>query len=95
MRWCGEVQGVLGVGRRTDRGVHQEDADLLEAYAGPRLARARNARAFERSSRQARIQRGFFRIAAVLGQSLSLARDVEAVAQAAERGARRQRSPRC
>src|SRR5437764_138047 len=38
---------------------------------------------FTQSSRQARIQRGFYRIASVLGQSLSRAATLEAIAQAA------------
>ena len=38
---------------------------------------------FTQSARQARIQRGFYRIASVLGQSLSRAATLEAVAQAA------------
>src|SRR5439155_615549 len=42
-----------------------------------------NAEAFEERSRQARIQQGFYRIAAVLGQPLSLHETFEAVAHAA------------
>jgi GAF domain-containing protein len=83
MLWSDSVQGVLGVGTKHERGFTQEDADLLEAYAGLASLALANARAFTARSRQARVQRGFFRIAAALGQSLSLAATVEAVAQAA------------
>jgi PAS domain S-box-containing protein len=83
MRWPGETQGVLGVGARAERRFTQEDRDLLGAYAGLASLALANARAFDERTRQARIERGFFRIAAVLGQSLSLAETLEAVAQAA------------
>jgi PAS domain S-box-containing protein len=83
MLWSGSVQGVLGVGTKHERGFTREDADLLEAYAGLASLALANAQAFSARSRQARVQRGFFRIAAVLGQSLSLTATVEAVAQAA------------
>jgi PAS domain S-box-containing protein len=83
MRWSETVQGVLGVGTRGERGFTQEDADLFEAYAGIASLALANAQAFSARSRQARVQRGFFRIAAVLGQSLSLTATLEAVAQAA------------
>jgi PAS domain S-box-containing protein len=83
MRWSGTIQGVLGVGSRTDRQFTQEDSDLLGAYAGLASLALANARAFDARTRQARVERGFFRIAAVLGQSLSLSETIEAVAQAA------------
>ncbi len=83
MRWSGTIQGVLGVGSRTDRRFTEEDRDLLGAYAGLASLALANARAFDAHTRQARVERGFFRIAAVLGQSLSLGETLEAVAQAA------------
>jgi PAS domain S-box-containing protein len=83
MRWSDDVQGVLGVGRRTGHRFTQRDADVLEAFAGLASLALRNAETFARSSRQARIQRGFYRVSSVLGQSLSLAATLEAVAQAA------------
>jgi PAS domain S-box-containing protein len=83
MRWSDEAQGVLGVGRRTGRPFGPRDADILEAFAGLASLALRNAETFTRSSRQARVQRGFYRIAAVLGQSLSHAATLEAIAQAA------------
>jgi PAS domain S-box-containing protein len=83
MRWSDTIQGVLGVGSRTDRRFTEEDRDLLGAYAGLASLALANARAFDARTRQARAERGFFRIAAVLGQSLSLGETLEAVAQAA------------
>jgi len=83
MSWGGEVRGVLGVGRRGDRPFRPGDAGVLEAFAGLASLAVRNAETFAQSARQARIQRGFYRIAAALGQSLSRAATLEAVAQAA------------
>ncbi len=83
MRWSGDVQGVLGVGRRDGRPFGSRDADVLDAFAGLASLALRNAETYASSSRQARIQRGFYRIASVLGQSLSRSATLEAVAQAA------------
>jgi PAS domain S-box-containing protein len=83
MRWSDEVQGVLGVGRHGSRRFDRRDADVLEAFAGLASLALRNAETYTQSSRQARVQRGFYRIASVLGQSLSRAATLEAVAQAA------------
>ncbi len=83
MRWSDEVRGVLGVGRRGNRPYTARDSDVLEAFAGLASLALRNAETFSRSARQARVQRGFYRIAAVLGQSLSRAATLDAVAQAA------------
>ena len=83
MRWSDEVQGVLGVGRRGSRPFGPREAGVLEAFAGLASLALRNAATFTRSSRQARVQRGFYRIASVLGQSLSRAATLEAVAHAA------------
>ncbi len=83
MHWSDEVQGVLGVGRRGGRRFGPRDAGVLEAFAGLASLALRNAETFTQSSRQARIQRGFYRIASVLGQSLSRSATLEAVAQAA------------
>ncbi len=83
MRWSDEVQGVLGVGRRESRPFGPREAEVLEAFAGLASLALRNAATFTRSSRQARVQRGFYRIASVLGQSLSRAATLEAVAEAA------------
>ncbi|HVH52094.1 MAG TPA: GAF domain-containing protein [Gaiellaceae bacterium] len=83
MRWSDEVQGVLGVGRHGSRPFSPRDADVLEAFAGLASLALRNAETFTQSSRQARVQRGFYRIAAVLGQSLSRTATLAAIAQAA------------
>ncbi len=83
MSWGGDVRGVLGVGRRGGRLFSAGDAGVLEAFAGLASLAVRNAETFTQSARQARIQRGFYRIAAALGQSLSRAATLEAVAQAA------------
>src|SRR5207248_3773164 len=83
MRWSDEVQGVLGVGRRGSRPFGPREAEVLEAFAGLASLALNNAATFTRSSRQARVQRGFYRIASVLGQSLSRAATLDAVAQAA------------
>src|SRR5581483_614299 len=52
-------------------------------FAGLASLALRNAETYTRSSRQARVQRGFYRIASVLGQSLSRSATLDAVAQAA------------
>jgi PAS domain S-box-containing protein len=83
MFWSDEVRGVLGVGRREDRRFQERDANVLEAFAGLAALALRNAEMFTQRARQARIQRGFYRIASVLGQSLSRAATLEAIAQAA------------
>ena len=83
MRWSDEVHGVLGVGRRGRRPFDASESDALEAFAGLASLALRNAETFTQSTRQARVQRGFFRIASVLGQSLSRAATLDAVAQAA------------
>jgi PAS domain S-box-containing protein len=83
MRWSDEVQGVLGVGRRGPRPFGVREAEVLEAFAGLASLALRNAATFTLSSRQARVQRGFYRIASVLGQSLSRAATLDAVARAA------------
>ncbi len=83
MVWSDEVRGVLGVGRREGRRFLERDASVLEAFARLASLALRNAEMFTQSARQARIQRGFYRIASVLGQSLSRVATLEAVAQAA------------
>jgi PAS domain S-box-containing protein len=83
MFWSDEVRGVLGVGRREGRRFGERDASILEAFAGLASLALRNAEMFTQSARQARIQRGFYRIASVLGQSLSRPATLEAIAQAA------------
>lgn len=84
MLLSGETRGVLGVSTRDPRRVFgPEDAAVLEGFASLAALALRNAVSFDRSERQARIQRGFYRIAAVLGEPLSLTETMNAVAQAA------------
>lgn len=83
MRWGDDVHGVLGVGARGERPFDEEDIEVLEAYAGLASLALANAQAYDARTRQARIERGFFRIASLLGQSLSLRATLDALAQAA------------
>jgi PAS domain S-box-containing protein len=81
--WLGEARGVLGV-CSLDRG-HFEAADLelLDTFARLASLALHNAESFEERERQAQVQRGFYRIAQVLGSTLSLSKTVDALAQAA------------
>jgi PAS domain S-box-containing protein len=84
MTWWGEVRGVIGVGTRdASRTFSREDVEVLEAFASLGSVALRNVASIEQSARQVRIQRGFFLIASVLAQPLSLPETVDAVAQAA------------
>jgi PAS domain S-box-containing protein len=84
MRWSGEVMGILGVGTRDpERRFTQADSGLLEAFASLAALSLRNAESFAERSRQAQIQRGFYRIAAVLGEPISRKETFDALAQAA------------
>jgi PAS domain S-box-containing protein len=83
MRWSDDVAGVLGVGRRGGRRFGSSDADVLGALAGLASLVLRNAETYSSSSGQPHVQRGSYRIASVLGQSLSRAATLEAVAEAA------------
>src|SRR3954453_2546175 len=88
MRWSEDVQGVLGAGRIDGQPFGPRDIEVLEAFAGLASLALRNAETFTRSSRQARVQRGFYRIASILGQSLSRTATLDAVAQAASEAVR-------
>ncbi len=79
----GEVRGVLGVCSRIAGRFGDDDLDLLEAFAALASLALHNAEAFEERSRQAQIQRGFYRIATVLAEPLSLSATLDALAQAA------------
>lgn len=84
MTWWGDVRGVIGVGTHDpERRFTAEDVEVLEAFASLGSVALRNVASIEQSSRQVRIQRGFFRIASVLAQPLSLTETLDAVAQAA------------
>ena len=84
MTWSGETLGVIGVGvRDRRRAFASDDVELLAAFASLAALALRNAESYEASIRQARVQRGFYRIAALLGESLSLAETYDATAHAA------------
>jgi PAS domain S-box-containing protein len=83
MRWSDEIQGVLGAGRSDGQHFGPREIEALEAFAGLASLALRNAETFTRSARQARVQRGFYRVASSLGQSLSRTATLDAVAQAA------------
>ncbi len=84
MVWAGETRGVLGVGIRDEsRSFSDSDVELLEAFASLASLALRNAESFAERSHQARVQRGFYRIASLLGKPLSLAETYDAAAQAA------------
>jgi PAS domain S-box-containing protein len=79
----GEIRGVIGVCSREAQRFDQVDLELLDAFASLVSLALQNAEAFEDRSRQARIQQGFYRIAAVLGEPLALEAAYGAVAHAA------------
>jgi PAS domain S-box-containing protein len=80
----GETLGLLRVALRDgDRRFGPGDVELLEAFASLASLALRNAESFEASMRQARIQRGFYRIASLLGEPLSLSESYGAAAEAA------------
>jgi PAS domain S-box-containing protein len=79
----GQVRGVLGVCSLEHDRFSENDLTLLHAFARLAVIALRNAEAFEESTRQARVQRGFYRIASVLGEPLSAVATLDAVAQAA------------
>jgi len=81
--WAGETRGVLGAFARGERPFTTRDVDVIGAFASLAGLALRNAENFEERSRQARVQRGFSRIATVLGQPLSLTETLDAAAQAA------------
>ena len=79
----GDTLGVLGVcSRDTDR-FDESDLRLIEAFASLASVALRNAEAYEESTRQTRVERGFYRIASVLSEPLSAEATLDAVAQAA------------
>ena len=81
--WLGEVRGVLGVCAREDGHFDLADLELLDTFARLASLALHNAESFEERGRQAQVQRGFYRIAEILGSTLSLAETVDALAQAA------------
>ncbi|HKP19440.1 MAG TPA: GAF domain-containing protein [Gaiellaceae bacterium] len=84
MSWAGETRGVLGVAtRERDRVFSDADADALASFATLASLALRNAESFELHERQARVESSFSRIASLLGEPVSLAETLDAVAQAA------------
>jgi PAS domain S-box-containing protein len=85
MVWGGETRGVLGVGIRDAGARHftDEDASLLDAFAGLASLALRNAETFGERARQVGVQRAFYRIAAILSEPLSQKETLGAAAQAA------------
>ena len=84
MTWSDEKRGVLAVGSRdAGRRFTDSDVETLEAFAGLASLALQNAGSFERSARQARIERAFYRITAVLAEPLSLEEALAAVAHVA------------
>jgi PAS domain S-box-containing protein len=82
--WSSETRGVLGVGFRDEsRAFGDDDEELLGTLASLAALALRNAESYADRARQARIQRGFYLIAEVLGEPLSLPQTVAAAAQAA------------
>ena len=82
--WSEEKRGVLAVGSRDPaRRFTSSDVDTLEAFAGLASLALQNALSFERSARQARIERAFYRITAVLAEPLSLEEALAAIAHVA------------
>ncbi|HEY8646895.1 MAG TPA: GAF domain-containing protein, partial [Gaiellaceae bacterium] len=84
MVWAGETRGVLGIGIRDgERTFSDSDVELLEAFASLASLALRNAESYAERTRQARVQRGFYQIASLLGEPLSLAETYDAAALAA------------
>jgi PAS domain S-box-containing protein len=84
MVWAGGTRGVLGIGiRDADRSFSDSDIELLEAFASLASLALRNAESYAERTRQARVQRGFYQIASLLGEPLSLAETYDAAALAA------------
>jgi PAS domain S-box-containing protein len=81
--WLGEVRGVLGVCSREAGRFDDRDLEVLDTFARLASLALHNAESFEMHERQAQVQRGFYRVAEVLGSTLSLGETLDAFAQAA------------
>jgi PAS domain S-box-containing protein len=81
--WLGEVRGVLGVCSREAGRFEEGDLEVLDTFARLASLALHNAESFETHERQAQVQRGFYRVAEVLGSTLSLGETLDACAQAA------------
>jgi PAS domain S-box-containing protein len=83
MFWSGETRGVLAVATRDgSRRFDETDAELLTGFASLASLALRNAEAFGERERQARVERSFARVASLLGESVSLAETLDALAHA-------------
>jgi PAS domain S-box-containing protein len=81
--WLGEVRGVLGVCSREAGRFDMADLEILDTFARLASLALHNAESFETHERQVQVQRGFYRVAEVLGSTLSLGETLDAFAQAA------------
>jgi len=81
--WLGEVRGILGVCSREHGRFDAADLEVLDTFARLASLALHNAESFGERERQAQVQRGFYRIAEVLGSTLSLGETLNALAQAA------------
>ena len=79
----GEIRGALGVYSREAGRFEESDLRLIEAFASLASIALRNAEAYEESTRRTQVERGFYRIAAVLSEPLSEQETLDTVAQAA------------
>ncbi len=84
MTWSGKTRGVLGVGSLDPARVFTEaDVDALATFATIASLALRNAESFQERERLARAESGFSRMASLLGEPVSMAATLDAVAQAA------------
>lgn len=84
LTWAGETRGVLGVGVRSPSRIFGDrDAEALASFATIAALALRNAESFRQRERQAAVERGFFRIASLLAEPVSLTATLDAVANAA------------
>ncbi len=81
--WLGEARGVLGVCSREPGRFTEGDIEVVEAFARFASLALHNAESFEERERQTQVQRGFYRIAQVIGMTLSRVETLDALAQAA------------
>jgi PAS domain S-box-containing protein len=81
--WLGEARGVLGVCSRGAGRFDEGDLEVVEVFARFASLALHNAESFEERERQTQVQRGFYRIAQVLGSTLSRAETLDALAQSA------------
>jgi PAS domain S-box-containing protein len=81
--WLGEVRGILGVCSREHGRFDAADLEVLDTFARLASLALHNAETFGERERQTQVQRGFYRIAEVLGSTLSLGETLNALAQAA------------